>query len=144
MAGEPPHTVLMADDDLDDCMLAEEAFAESGTKAAFSCVLDGVELMGYLAERSRVNPADLPSLILLDLNMPRKSGREALIEIKAKPALQHIPIIILTTSKEEKDVSFSMKAGAKSFITKPESFDEWVMIMKSLAESWLIGELAGA
>jgi len=69
--------------------------------------------------------------------MPRKDGREAIIEIKAEPALKHIPIVILTTSKEEKDVAFSLKAGATAFITKPATFDEWVEIMKSLAESWL-------
>ena len=70
--------------------------------------------------------------------MPRKDGREALIEIKAEPALQHIPIVILTTSQDENDIAFTMKAGAESFITKPATFDEWVEMMKSLAESWLI------
>ena len=130
-------TVLMADDDAEDCWLATEAFAESGAKAAFSCVLDGIELMNHLTELSRSNATELPSLILLDLNMPRKDGREAIIEIKAEPALKHIPIVILTTSKEEKDVAFSLKAGATTFVTKPATFDEWVEIMKSLAESWL-------
>jgi CheY-like chemotaxis protein len=138
VAGEDQAAVLMADDDAEDCMLATEAFAESGANAAFSCVADGVELMDYLAKRSRSDAKSLPNLILLDLNMPRKDGRKALIEIKSDPALQHIPILILTTSKEEKDISFSMKAGAKSFITKPATFDEWVKIMKSLAS-----ELAG-
>ena len=127
----------MADDDAEDCLLATEAFAESGATAAFSCVGDGVELMDYLAKRSRSDAKSLPALILLDLNMPRKDGRKALIEIKSDPDLQHIPILILTTSSEEKDVTFSMKAGAKSFITKPADFDEWVEIMKSLAEKWL-------
>jgi CheY-like chemotaxis protein len=127
----------MADDDEEDCWLATEAFAESGAKADFSCVLNGIELMNHLAEHSRSEARRLPDLILLDLNMPQKDGREALIEIKAEPALQHIPIIILTTSKEEKDIAFSMKAGAKSFITKPATFDEWVGVMKSLAERWL-------
>ncbi|MGC9966065.1 MAG: response regulator [Syntrophobacteraceae bacterium] len=137
MAEGPQKTVLMADDDAEDCWLATEAFAESGAKAAFSCVLDGIELMNHLTELSRSNATELPSLILLDLNMPRKDGREAIIEIKAEPALKHIPIVILTTSKEEKDVAFSLKAGATAFITKPATFDEWVEIMKSLAESWL-------
>jgi len=127
----------MADDDAEDCMLATEAFAKSGSNAAFACVVDGVELMDYLAERSRSGTSALPNLILLDLNMPRKDGRKALVEIQSEPALQHIPIVILTTSKEEKDVALTMKAGAKSFITKPETFDEWVEMMKSLAESWL-------
>ena len=138
MAEGPQKTVLMADDDAEDCWLATEAFAESGAKAAFSCVLDGIELMNHLTELSRSNATELPSLILLDLNMPRKDGREAIIEIKAEPALKHIPIVILTTSKEEKDVAFSLKAGATAFITKPATFDEWVEIMKSLAGSWLV------
>lgn len=127
----------MADDDTEDCFLATEAFLESGVDAAFSCVEDGVELMDYLAERSHSEAEGLPSLILLDLNMPRKDGRKSLIEIKSDPALQHIPIIILTTSAAAKDIAFSMEAGANSFITKPATFSEWVKIMKSLAERWL-------
>jgi CheY-like chemotaxis protein len=127
----------MADDDQEDCLLAAEAFAKSGAEASFSCVLDGIELMRHLGERARDDMGTLPSLILLDLNMPRKDGREALVEIKAKPALQHIPIIILTTSKEQKDIAFSMKAGAELFITKPATFDEWVEMIKSLEENWL-------
>ena len=127
----------MADDDTEDCMLAIEAFAEIGVNAACFCVGDGVELMDYLSKHSRSEAKSLPSLILLDLNMPRKDGRKALIEIKSEPALQHIPVVILTTSKEEKDVAFTMNAGARSFITKPATFDGWVEIMKSLAAIWL-------
>ena len=138
MAAEGHRVVLMADDDAEDCMLATEAFAESGADAAFACVEDGVELMDYLAERSSSKSSALPDLILLDLNMPRKDGRKALVEIKSEPALRHIPIVILTTSREERDITLTMNAGAKSFITKPETFDEWVRIMKSLAESWLM------
>jgi CheY-like chemotaxis protein len=137
MASRGQKTVLMADDDAEDCMLAIEAFAESGADAAFACVEDGDELMGYLVERSSSEAGGLPDLILLDLNMPRKDGRKALVEIQSEPAFQHIPIVILTTSKEEKDIALTIKAGAKSFITKPATFDEWVEMMKSLAESWL-------
>lgn len=137
-------TVLIADDDAEDCMLATEAFRESGAQGAFSCVLDGVALMDYLADcMEGRGPQRLPDLILLDLNMPRKDGRTALVEIKSEPALQRIPIVILTTSEEQKDIAFTMKAGAESFITKPASFDEWVDIMKSLARSWLEGNSDG-
>ncbi len=131
-------TVLMADDDEEDCLLAAEAFAESGAKAVFSCVLDGIELMQRLSARYLSETVELPNLILLDLNMPRKDGRQALLEIKADPVFQHIPIVILTTSKEEMDIAFSMKAGAESFVTKPTTFEDWVEIMKSLAGSWLV------
>ena len=128
----------MADDDAEDCMLATDAFGESGARATFSCVEDGMELMDYLSERFRSKINGLPDLILLDLNMPRKDGREALLEIKAEPAFRNIPIVILSTSKEDRDIAFSMKAGANSFLTKPATFDEWVEIMKSLAELWLV------
>ncbi len=94
--------------------------------------------MQHLSARSLSETGELPNLILLDLNMPRKDGREALLEIKADPALQHIPIVILTTSKEEKDIAFSMKAEAESLVTKPAAFEDWVEIMKSPAKSWLV------
>jgi CheY-like chemotaxis protein len=127
----------MADDDAEDCWLASQAFAESGANAAFSCVLDGIELLDYLTEHSRSQVKRLPDLILLDLNMPRKNGWQALIEIKAESALQHIPIVILTSSQERADVNSTLKTGAKSFITKPATFDEWVEMMRSLADNWL-------
>jgi CheY-like chemotaxis protein len=78
----------------------------------------------------------MPDVILLDLSMPRKDGREALLEIKSYPELQPIPIVILTTSEEEEDIAFCIKAGANEFITKPATFKEWVGIMKSLSRYW--------
>ena len=126
----------MADDDEEDCFLANEAFFESRVQATLSFVGDGNELIDYLVECSRSEACGLPRLILLDLNMPRKDGRQALLEIKAEPSLQHIPIVILTTSGEAEDVCFAMKAGASSFITKPASFDEWIKIMESLPGLW--------
>ena len=129
--------VLMADDDPDDCFLAKEAFTESGTKADFSCVEDGEELLDCLFEHAHSGLYRLPKLILLDLNMPGKDGRLALREIKADPALREIPIVIFTTSEEEKDIVFAMKAGADLFITKPTNYDTWVETMKSLAMKWL-------
>lgn len=137
MTTEIQKKVLMVDDDEEDCLLASEAFAESGADAAFVCIEDGIKLMDYLSERTRLEPDELPALILLDLNMPRKDGREALLEIRSDPALHTIPVVILTTSYEEKDIEFSMKAGADSFITKPVTFVEWVEKMKSLAKCWL-------
>lgn len=130
-------SVLMADDDEEDCMLASDALKESGKEVEFACVEDGVHLMDYLLEHSGSWPNGLPDLILLDLNMPRKDGREALLEIMPNPVLKRIPIVILTTSKEERDIAFTMNAGAKSFITKPGTFNEWIEIMRSLVQTWL-------
>jgi CheY-like chemotaxis protein len=137
MLDEIQKNVLMADDDEEDCFLATEAFTESGTKAGFSCVQDGIKLMDYLSACADARQSRLPDLILLDLNMPRKDGREALLEIKSNPVLQSIPVVILTTSSEEKDMDFSKKAGADSFVTKPGTFSEWIEMMKSLAGQWL-------
>jgi DNA-binding response OmpR family regulator len=131
-------TVIMADDDQDDCFLAQEAFVEISVPVDFSCLEDGLVLMDYLSEQSRPEVKALPTLILLDLNMPRKDGRQTLQEIKAEPRLREIPIVIFTTSDEEKDKCFAAKAGADLFIIKPSNYDEWVKIMKSLAERWLI------
>lgn len=126
-------TILMADDDADDCFMASEAFAETGAKAAFSCVSDGVELLNSLAENARSNGPGLPDLILLDLNMPRKNGADALFQIKSHPVFKKIPVIILTTSNE-KEVASRIKAMADAFITKPATFGEWIKIMESIAE----------
>jgi CheY-like chemotaxis protein len=129
--------VLMADDDEEDCFLAKEAFSESGAKGIFSCVEDGVKLMDYLSGRSCSEQDGLPDLILLDLNMPRKDGREALLEIKSNQFLMRIPVVILTTSETEQDIEFGMKSGAESYLMKPATFDGWIEMMKSLAERWL-------
>ena len=124
--------VLMADDDDDDCMLVKEAIEESGARAHVHCVDDGIKLMEFLF--SACAP---PDLILLDLNMPRKDGRQALKEIKSAPALAHIPVVVFTTSKEKKDIAYSRKMGANSFVTKPETYIDWVNTMKSLMDNYL-------
>ena len=132
--------VLMVDDDEDDCVLALDAFRESRVPGSFYFVEDGIELFDYLfhsGKYGRQVEAPLPSLILLDLNMPRKDGREALKEIKSNPAFQDIPIVVFTTSRDEKDIVFSREMGVKAFITKPPSFNEWVGMMKSIAKDWL-------
>lgn len=123
--------VVMADDDAEDCMLAEFALNQTLPGALFCSVEDGEELMAWLEERVRNGP--LPDLILLDLNMPRVDGRQALVRIKSDPAFQHIPIVVLTTSGEKKDLELSVMAGADKFFTKPALMDEWTKIMKSLA-----------
>lgn len=132
-------TILMADDDEDDCMLAREALTESRLTTDLHFVKDGEELMDYLYKRGKyatpsVSPR--PGLILLDLNMPRKDGREALREIKADPQLRQIPIVIMTTSRSEEDVYSSYELGANSFISKPVSFASLVDVMKILGKYW--------
>jgi len=132
-------TILMADDDEDDCMLAHEALAESRLANDLHFVRDGEELMDYLYRRgkyvdSRSSPR--PGLILLDLNMPKKDGREALKEIKADPSFRQIPIVVLTTSKAEEDIYRSYDLGANSFITKPVTFASLVEVMKTIGKYW--------
>lgn len=140
-------TILLADDDADDRMLAQEALSESRLVNDLRCVEDGEELMDYLHRRGRfADPASSPrpGLILLDLNMPRKDGREALAEIKSVPSLRQIPIVVLTTSKAEEDIYRTYDLGVNSFVTKPVTFDGLVSVMKVLGRYWFeIVELPG-
>ncbi len=132
-------TILMADDDEDDCMLAREALTESRLANDLHFVKDGEELIDYLYRRGKytqANNSPRPGLILLDLNMPRKDGREALREIKADPNLRQIPIVVLTTSKAEEDIYRSYQLGANSFIIKPVTFGSLVEVMKILGKYW--------
>jgi len=131
-------TILMADDDCDDRLMAEDAMRESRLGNTFRCVEDGQELMDYLTRRGKyaLQDAPRPGLILLDLNMPRKDGRQALKEIKSDPDLRRIPVVILTTSKTEEDVLRSYDLGANSFITKPVTFDRLVDIVRTLGNYW--------
>jgi CheY-like chemotaxis protein len=132
-------TVLIADDDPDDRMLAQEAWEENRLVNDLHFVEDGEELMDYLHRRGRYThlaDAPLPALILLDLNMPKKDGREALWEIKADPHLRRIPIVVLTTSEAEEDILRSYDLGVNSFITKPVTFVALVDVVETLARYW--------
>jgi len=128
--------ILMADDDPDDKMLAQEAFSENKIANKLVFVDDGEQLMDYLYQRGNFENAPKPGLILLDLNMPRKDGREALKEIKSDPALRRIPIIILTTSKAEEDILKSYDLGVSSFITKPVTFEDLVKVTRHIGNYW--------
>ncbi|HEY9872531.1 MAG TPA: response regulator [Candidatus Obscuribacterales bacterium] len=134
-----PVTILMADDDADDCLLAKEALAESRLANNLHFVQDGEELMDYLYQRGKytqLGSSPRPGVILLDLNMPRKDGREALKEIKNDPNLRQIPVVVLTTSQAEEDIYRSYDLGANSFITKPVTFSSLVEVMKTLGKYW--------
>ena len=134
-----PITIVVADDDPDDRMMIEEAFEENRLKNNLAFVEDGEQLIDYLrgegayAEKDRRNPV---GVILLDLNMPRMDGREALKIIKSDPELQRIPVVVLTTSKAEEDILRTYDLGVSSFITKPVTFDALVEVVKVLGQYW--------
>ena len=149
-----PITILLADDDPDDRLLTRDAFDESRLRNELDMVEDGEELMDYLysrgnysgdaarraPQRRRAPAGDAarprPSLILLDLNMPRKDGREALKEIKSDPELRSIPVVVLTTSKAEEDIFRTYDLGVNSFIIKPVTFDGMVNVIRTLGKYW--------
>lgn len=131
--------ILMADDDEDDRMMAKEALEEAQLVNEIRFVEDGEELLDYLYQRGKYSNSEdspRPGLILLDLNMPRKDGHEALEEIKADYNLCQIPVVVLTTSRAQEDICRTYNLGVNSFITKPVSFDGLVHVMKSLALYW--------
>ncbi len=131
--------ILVADDDADDRLMTKEALQESRVANEIRFVVDGEDLMDYLHRRGKygeAGSAPRPGVILLDLNMPKKDGREALGEIKADPELRHIPTVVLTTSKAEEDIFRSYDLGVNSFITKPVSFVAFAEVMKLLAKYW--------
>jgi len=124
---------LVAEDDPDDRLLIKEAFEELRLANPVAFAEDGVELMEYLRREDQA----LPGLVLLDLNMPRKDGREAIAEIKADEDLKHLPVVVLTTSDAETDICRTYKLGANSYIRKPVSFDGLIEVIKVLNEYWL-------
>ncbi|MBB6462438.1 response regulator [Flammeovirga kamogawensis] len=134
-----PMTILYADDDPEDRMLTQEAFEESKLASNLIFVEDGEELMEYLNHKGKFSDKEKypkPDLILLDLNMPKKDGRECLKEIKLDDSLKKIPVVVLTTSNDEEDVLKTYNLGVSSFITKPVTFDSMVDIVKSLNQYW--------
>jgi two-component system response regulator len=135
-----PITILMADDDPDDRQLTREAFEESKLSNDLRFVEDGEELLDYLYRRGKyADPASSPrpSIILLDLNMPRRDGREALQIIRSDPQMRPIRVIIMTTSKAEEDMLRSYDLSAASYITKPVTFERLVDVVRALGKYWL-------
>lgn len=133
-------TILMADDDADDRQMTKDAFAENRLTNDLRFVENGVELMDYLYRRGKYSDprqSPRPGLILLDLNMPKMDGREALEEIKKDLNLRTIPIVVLTTSKQEEDIHRSYELHANSYITKPVTFEQLVKVMKDVQRYWL-------
>jgi CheY-like chemotaxis protein len=147
MSSNNHHLILMAEDDADDRLLVKDALTECGLAENLRFVEDGADLMDYLFCRGKhaaPEAAPKPGLILLDLNMPRKDGREVLREIRGHPELRRIPVIAFTTSKADADVAALYDLGANSFICKPVAFEALVNVMTTLSRYWFgIVELPG-
>lgn len=124
--------IVFADDDADDRLLLQEAFEENNLKCTLYFVEDGVELLDYLEQNGTV-----PSLILLDINMPRKDGKQILQEIKSSIQWRHIPVIMFTTSKSPEDIRKCYDLGANSFIVKPSSFENLLSVTNIIGEYWM-------
>jgi two-component system, response regulator len=134
-----PGLILLVDDDSDDRLLVKDAVAACPRPTELLCLENGEQLLDYLYRRGNYavdGLAPRPGLILLDLNMPRKDGREALREIKSDPALRRIPVVVFTTSKADMDVANLYDLGANSFVTKPVQFEQLVTTITQLARYW--------
>lgn len=138
LSGRIP-VILMADDDADDRLLANDALLDCAFDGQVHFVEDGEELVDYLRNLGKFSHFEAhprPGLILLDLNMPRKNGKEVLQEIKADPDLRQIPVVVFTTSKSDTDVAAVYELGANSFVVKPSGYDDLVGIMRTLKQYW--------
>ncbi|PKO10074.1 MAG: two-component system response regulator [Chloroflexi bacterium HGW-Chloroflexi-2] len=132
--------ILMVEDDPDDIYLIGEAIDECQMNAQIFIVEDGEQMLDYLHQRGDYSDPDLaprPDLILLDLNMPRKDGREALVELKEDPDLRGIPVVVLTTSSAERDMKYSYEQGASGFVTKPVSFSGLREAVCKIGDYWI-------
>lgn len=133
-----PFVVLVADDDAEDCLLVRDAVAEGGLPHVLRFVHDGEDLFDYLDRRGKYAGGSVPrpDLLLLDLNMPRKDGREALRQLKADPRFRAIPVVVLTTSVAEDDVTYCYQTGAASFVAKPSTYRAWIELVRGLCTYW--------
>ena len=136
MKGRPVE-ILLAEDNLGDARLTLEGFKDAKVKNNITVVQDGVEALAFLRNQGKYVDALRPDLILLDLNMPKKDGREVLTEIKADEDLRRIPVLVFTVSSAEIDILKAYNLQANAFITKPIDFDEFLSVVKSLEEFWL-------
>lgn len=128
--------VLQVEDDRADILLMREALRESPYKIDLFAVSDGMEALDYLRRKGQFSTAPRPNLIVLDLNMPRKDGRELLHEIKTDPALKDIPVVILTTSAAKRDIERSYELGCSCFFTKPADLDEYIILIEGIVKFW--------
>ena len=132
-----PIVILMVEDSPSDALLAREALEHAKLRTSLHVVEDGVEALAFLRHDGQYANAPTPHLILLDLNLPKKDGREVLAEIKADSVLKCIPVIVLTTSSAEKDIMNMYSHHANCYITKPVDFDQFINVVKSIEDFWL-------
>jgi chemotaxis family two-component system response regulator Rcp1 len=132
-----PVEILLVEDNPGDVRLTQEAFKDGKMLNKMHVVEDGMEALAFLKREGKYTGAPRPELILLDLNLPRKDGRDVLAEIKADRDLKRIPVVILTTSRSEEDILRSYDLNANCYITKPVGFDKFIEIVKSIEDFWL-------
>ena len=129
-----PIDVLLVEDDRGDTLMIKEAFADNKVRNRLNCVADGVEALAFLRREGEYADAPRPDLVLLDLNLPRKDGREVLQEIKNDPELRTIPVVVLTTSEAEEDILRSYELHANAYVTKPVDFDRFIEVVRQIDE----------
>ncbi len=132
-----PVEILLIEDNPGDARLAQEAIREAKVHNRLNWVSDGVQAMNYLRKEGQYAKANRPDLILLDLNLPRKDGREVLAEVKSDPHLRLIPIVVLTTSEAEEDILKAYHLNANCYITKPVDLEQFLKIVRSIEDFWL-------
>lgn len=137
MIMDKPIDILLVEDNPADVRLTQEAFKGTTIPNNLHVVRDGTEAMAFLEQTGRFTHAIRPDMILLDLNLPKKDGREVLSLIKQSPEFKRIPVVILTTSKTEEDIAHTYEHHANCFITKPADLDEFLDVVKSIEQFWL-------
>jgi CheY-like chemotaxis protein len=136
-SGAVPIEILLVEDNPGDARLTQEALRDAKVRNNLHVVLDGVEALAFLRRQGKHAAVPRPDLILLDLNLPKKDGREVLEEIKQDDQLRHIPIVILTTSQAEKDIIESYRLRANAFVTKPVDLEQFLKVVQSIEHFWL-------
>jgi chemotaxis family two-component system response regulator Rcp1 len=131
-----PVEILLVEDNIADIRLTKEVLKDSKVRNNLNSVMDGVEALAYLNQEGKYAGVPHPDLILLDLNLPKKDGREVLQEIKSSVTLKHIPVVILTTSKAEQDILKSYNLHANCYITKPVDLEQFIIVVKCIEEFW--------
>jgi len=132
-----PAEILLVEDNPGDVRLTQEAFKENKVRNSLSVVEDGIEALGFLRKEGKYADVPRPDLIMLDLNLPKKDGREVLSEIKEDPSLKRIPVVVLTTSKAEEDVIRMYNYHANCYITKPVDLEQFITVVKTIEDFWL-------